>query len=561
MWTLVPFLKEMEKNRDSGYKSEEGYMYLREQEQKPYIKPKTYEKWKKRSFKRLYVCKKIEMLQEMLAVVKKRTRQYKFLFQLYSQCAIILKIGNKVGNKSIERRMSMDIKQIVLDLCAMNDEQEWFEFKENWFQPEALGEYVAALSNVAAFHYKKYAYFIWGVEDENHKIVGTTFNQYCDYNKEPYQNYLARNLSPSLNFSFEEIEIQKKRVIVLVIPAASEIPTAFKEKRYIRIGSSKCNIKDYPKREIELFKILDGRTETIETIPAKYQELTFQKLFGYYGSKGIVLNDKTFIKNLGLRNEEGQFNLLAQLLSDDSHFPLRVSIFEGKTKGTNLFSVREFGNNCLLYSLDELLRYGDVLNIIQADETDRIVERKEVPLFDNKAFREAIINAVLHNKWTEGNEPMISVFSDRIEILSRGSLPPAQTKEGFYLGESVPVNEKLSEIFLQLHISEKSGRGVPKITEIYGKKAFVFRENSIVVTIPLKKIKKVGNKVGNKKPLNVRRRKILIEMRDNPNITTEELRKILGISKTAVDNNISFLRKNGYIERVGSKKAGYWNVL
>jgi len=27
----------------------------------------------------------------------------------------------------------MDIKQIVLDLCAMNDEQEWFEFKENWF--------------------------------------------------------------------------------------------------------------------------------------------------------------------------------------------------------------------------------------------------------------------------------------------------------------------------------------------------------------------------------------------------------------------------------------------
>lgn len=457
--------------------------------------------------------------------------------------------------------MSMDIKQIVLDLCAMNDEQEWFEFKENWFQPETLGEYVSALSNAAAFHYKKYAYFIWGVEDENHKIVGTTFNQYCDHNKEPYQNYLARNLSPSLNFSFEETQIQQKRVVVLVIPAAFEIPTAFKEKRYIRIGSSKCNIKDYPKREIELFKILDGRTETIETIPAKYQELTFQKLFGYYGSKGIVLSVKTFIKNLGLRNEEGQFNLLAQLLSDDSHFPLRVSIFEGKTKGTNLFSVREFGNNCLLYSLDELLRYGDVLNIIQADETDRVVERKEVPLFDNKAFREAIINAVLHNKWTEGNEPMISVFSDRIEILSRGSLPPAQTMEGFYLGESVPVNEKLSEIFLQLHISEKSGRGVPKITEIYGKEAFAFRENSIVVTIPLKKIKKASNKVGDKKPLNARRRTILTEMRDNPNITAEELRKILGISKTAVDNNISFLRENGYIERVGSKKAGYWNVL
>ena len=50
-------------------------------------------------------------------------------------------------------------------------------------------------------------------------------------------------------------------------------------------------------------------------------------------------------------------------------------------------------------------------------------------------------------------------------------------------------------------------------------------------------------------------------MRDNPNITAEELRKILGISKTAIENNISFLHENGYIERIRSKKAGYWNVL
>ena len=37
-------------------------------------------------------------------------------------------------------------------------------------------------------------------------------------------------------------------------------------------------------------------------------------------------------------------------------------------------------------------------------------------------------------------------FPKEQEILSRGSLPPAQTMGGFYLGESVPVNEKLSEI-------------------------------------------------------------------------------------------------------------------
>lgn len=80
-----------------------------------------------------------------------------------------------------------------------------------------LGEYVSALSNAAAFHYKAQAYFVWGVNDETHEVVGTTFNQHGDYNKEPYQNFLARNLSPSVNFSFEEAVIDDKRVVVLVI--------------------------------------------------------------------------------------------------------------------------------------------------------------------------------------------------------------------------------------------------------------------------------------------------------------------------------------------------------
>ena len=463
----------------------------------------------------------------------------------------------------------MSLVDKVLELCAYDDEQEWFEFKENWFQAEELGEYISAISNAAAFHYKEMGYFIWGVNDDTHEVVGTRFNQYCDHNKEPYQNYLARNLSPSINFSFEEIEINGKRVVVLLIPPAEEIPTAFKETRYIRIGSSKNNIKKYPKREIQLFKILDGRVETIETLPAKYQDLTFHKLFGYYGSKGIVLKEETFEKNLKLKNKTGEYNMLAQLLSDDSHIPLRVSIFEGETKASPLFSVREFGNNCLLYSLDALLQYGDVLNIIQADEENRIVERKDVPLFDNSAFREAIINAVLHNYWVSGNEPMISAFSNRIEILSRGTLAPAQTMEGFFLGESVPVNEKLSEIFLQLHISEKSGRGIPTIVETYGKDAITFRENSIVVTIPFNRLHKLGEKVGKKlgeintdRPvLNARRQTILIEMKQNPYISKKELSVKLGISETAIDKNIAFLRKNGFLERIGKTKGGYWQVL
>ena len=114
---------------------------------------------------------------------------------------------------------------------------------------------------------------------------------------------------------------------------------------------------------------------------------------------------------------------------------------------------------------------------------------------------------------------------------------------------------------MKLHIREKSDRGVPKIIETYGREAFTFRENSIVVTIPLHRIKKIGNKVENKKGLNARRQRIITEMRDNPNITTSELHQILGISETAVENNLTFLKENGYVERVGAKKTGYWKVL
>ncbi len=61
VWTLVPFLKTIEEKlgyrypsvtADSGYESEEGYEFLEKNGQIPYIKPQTYEKWKKRSFKK-----------------------------------------------------------------------------------------------------------------------------------------------------------------------------------------------------------------------------------------------------------------------------------------------------------------------------------------------------------------------------------------------------------------------------------------------------------------------------------------------------------------------------
>lgn len=145
---------------------------------------------------------------------------------------------------------------------------------------------------------------------------------------------------------------------------------------------------------------------------------------------------------------------------------------------------------------------------------------------------------------------MISVFSNRIEILSRGTLPATQTTEGFYLGESIPVNGKLSDIFLQLHLSEKSGRGVPKIVATYGKECIEFRKNSIVVKIPFNWINVVGNKVGNKKELTNNRIQIIKEIANNKNITAIQLSNILLFSEMAVENNLKYLKKMGILKEL-----------
>ena len=52
-----------------------------------------------------------------------------------------------------------------------------------------------------------------------------------------------------------------------------------------------------------------------------------------------------------------------------------------------------------------------------------------------------------------------------------------------------------------------------------------------------------------------------IDDTNNPNVTTVQLANILCISETAVENNLKYLKDNGYIKRNGSNKTGYWEVI
>ena len=301
--------------------------------------------------------------------------------------------------------------------------------------------------------------------------------------------------------------------------------------------------------------------------PDYAQELTFEKLFMYYGAKGISLKSDTFEKTLKLRNKDNKYNIMAYILSDQNEIPVRVSVFSGIDKTAPLYSVKEFGNTCILYSMDKILEYGDAINIIQADERNRISERKDVALFDYEAYHEAILNAFIHNKWLTLNGPQISIFTDRIEILSHGGLALDQDIEGFYNGASIPVNEILASIFLQLRISERSGRGVPKIIGKYGKESIKIEKNRITVTIPFNKINVnsfeiVDNKVNKKvyQKLNKSQDIIVTAIRNNPNITINQLMIESNLSEQGVKKNLKLLKERNIIDRIGAKKGGYWKV-
>ena len=458
--------------------------------------------------------------------------------------------------------MSLDLKNIINDCLEYELETERFEFKENRYNADEIGEYISALSNSSTILNKPYGFLIWGINDKTHEIVGTKFDFYKEINNEPLEHYLARNLTPSIEFYFREIIFKKKRLVVLVISAAKTVPTDYKNERFIRIGSSKENLKKYKEREAYLFSILNFGSQTIVSKESEYQDLKFNQLKTYLSTRDISFKEKTFFKNLNLITKDSKFNIMAQLLSDDSHISIRVAIFNGETKASKLYSVKEFGYKCLLISLNEVLDFGETLNTPQADEKDRIMERKEIMLFDFAVFREAVINAFLHNKWIDLNEPMITFYSNRVEILSRGTLPPLQTIHGFYEGHSIPVNEKLSEIFLRLHISEKTGRGIPTIISKYGKECISLNVDNILISIPFTRIGEEKKCIEKEKLvfLNASQNKILEEIRSNPNITKPQLCSVCKLSKTSVDKCIQKLRKLNLIKRVGANKNGYWEV-
>lgn len=62
-------------------------------------------------------------------------------------------------------------------------------------------------------------------------------------------------------------------------------------------------------------------------------------------------------------------------------------------------------------------------------------------------------------------------------------------------------------------------------------------------------------------PENVQTSQKIIELiRNNKNITMQEMANVLGLNKRSVATNIKKLQEHGLIRRVGANKNGYWEI-
>ena len=283
---------------------------------------------------------------------------------------------------------------------------------------------------------------------------------------------LKNNISPSCMGLFDVIseKINGLDIIKIIVASGLEKPYFVKKLSmtekgcFMRIGSA---AEPMPQKLIdELFA--KRIRNSISKIKSNRQDLTFEQLKIYYEATGSQLNDK-FAQNLELRNEGGFWNYVAYLLADHNGTSIKVAKYSGIDR-VNLIENNEYGYCSLIKAAKQVLDKFELENKTLSRITSK--ERENQRIWNPIALREAVINAIIHNDYTNEVPPKFEIFYNRIEITSAGGLPDGLTQDEFFDGISLPRNKELMRIFKDLDMVEQLGSGVPRILESYGREFF-----------------------------------------------------------------------------------------
>jgi ATP-dependent DNA helicase RecG len=394
--------------------------------------------------------------------------------------------------------------QLLNELRLLTNETEWVEFKHNNANAQEIGEYISALANSAALVGKSAGYLVWGIEANTHNIVGTDFcPKKQKVGNEEIENWLLHQLSPKINFYFHELLTENSKVVILEIERASRHPVRFQSMEYIRIGSYKKPLKEFPEKERQLWRIFDTtpfeELYAAEKISADdvVKLLDYPSYFELLGQplpdnkKGIL--EKLLCENMISVDNAGVYTitnlgaiLFAKKLDDFKGLKrkaVRVIVYNGAAR---LETIKEQKDEKGYASgFEGLIDY--INNVIPRNEVVGKALRKDVPMYPEIAIRELVANAIIHQDFSvKGAGPMIEIFSNRIEITNPGQ-PLVETSR-FLDSPPKSRNETLASFMRRIGICEERGSGVDKVvlqTEHYQLPAPLFEvvDDSTRVTL------------------------------------------------------------------------------
>ncbi len=251
-----------------------------------------------------------------------------------------------------------NLTTIISRLIALPHETEWVEFKHNFHSPEEIGERISALSNSAALVGEPFGYLVFGIENETHNVVGTTFHAKA-YKKgnEEIEMWLLNRLNPRIDVECYELDYEGKHISMYRIPAATNKPVTFLNEAYVRVGSLTKKLINYPEKERKLWKA--NSNQTLDRIIVKEcnsptEVISLLSVEPYFDRLGLPMPQTTdgiinrFISERFVTQAEGQYCitelgalLLAKDLRDFDNLhrkAIRVIVYNGKN---NVETIRE----------------------------------------------------------------------------------------------------------------------------------------------------------------------------------------------------------------------------